>query len=348
MKKIFALFITFIFMTVNSCLAFSELYYLKNTTVDRWKSIVTESFSDQDYNLIKENPYYGVSRYYGNDYAVVILQQSGNNMFYYYNSNDNKKINKSILKQIRRSDVEYEKSYDASVINVYDKIAQKTISTGGQGTNDYTFSDYEPSSYSNNYSSNTNNNQVQQANTLKGYIARIESGTKLNVYLQNAINTSTAVEGDRIIAVLTQDLKVNGATVAPQGSLLYGILTKARHAQYGSRNGKVTMDFNQIVTPDGKTYDISTEKIDFAVTNDGKIGEVASSALVGAVVGGLAGLLIGALSSQSLGTAAAIGAGVGAGGALITGAAEKGVDAEIPSFTELEVTITRPFNATIY
>jgi hypothetical protein len=59
-------------------------------------------------------------------------------------------------------------------------------------------------------------------------------------------------------------------------------------------------------------------------------------------------LLIGALTSQGIGTAAAIGAGVGAGGALITGAAEKGVDAEIPSFTELEVTLTKSFNATIY
>ena len=349
MKKLFALFLTFSLLSINSCLAFSELYYVKNTNVSTWDYAIKSAFADQNYTITKENPYYGTSQYYANDYAIVIIQQSGNNVLYYYNSNDNKKINKTILKQMRRSNVDYERALDGNTMSVYDKIAQKMISSGGTSTGDYTFSDYEPqSAYSNNYSSNTNNQAVQQSNTLKGYVARVESGTKLNVYLQGAINTSTAVEGDRVIAVLTQDLKCNGATVAPQGSLLYGILTKARHAQYGSRNGKVTIDFNQIVTPDGKTYDISTEKIDFSVTNDGKIGEVASNAVVGAAVGALAGLLIGALTSQGIGTAAAIGAGVGAGGALITGAAEKGVDAEIPSFTELEVTLTKSFNATIY
>lgn len=349
MKKLFALFLTFSLLSINYCLAFSELYYVKNTNVSTWDYAIKSAFADQNYTITKENPYYGTSQYYANDYAIVIMQQSGNNVLYYYNSNDNKKINKTILKQMRRSNVDYERALDGNTMSVYDKIAQKMISSGGTSTGDYTFSDYEPqSAYSNNYSSNTNNQAVQQSNTLKGYVARVESGTKLNVYLQGAINTSTAVEGDRVIAVLTQDLKCNGATVAPQGSLLYGILTKARHAQYGSRNGKVTIDFNQIVTPDGKTYDISTEKIDFSVTNDGKIGEVASNAVVGAAVGALAGLLIGALTSQGIGTAAAIGAGVGAGGALITGAAEKGVDAEIPSFTELEVTLTKPFNATIY
>ena len=349
MKKLFALFLTFSLLSINSCLAFSELYYVKNTNVSTWDYAIKSAFADQNYTITKENPYYGTSQYYANDYAIGIMQQSGNNVLYYYNSNDNKKINKTILKQMRRSNVDYERALDGNTMSVYDKIAQKMISSGGTSTGDYTFSDYEPqSAYSNNYSSNTNNQAVQQSNTLKGYVARVESGTKLNVYLQGAINTSTAVEGDRVIAVLTQDLKCNGATVAPQGSLLYGILTKARHAQYGSRNGKVTIDFNQIVTPDGKTYDISTEKIDFSVTNDGKIGEVASNAVVGAAVGALAGLLIGALTSQGIGTAAAIGAGVGAGGALITGAAEKGVDAEIPSFTELEVTLTKSFNATIY
>jgi hypothetical protein len=349
MKKLFALFLTFSLLSINSCLAFSELYYVKNTNVSTWDYAIKSAFADQNYTITKENPYYGTSQYYANDYAIVIMQQSGNNVLYYYNSNDNKKINKTILKQMRRSNVDYERALDGNTMSVYDKIAQKMISSGGTSTGDYTFSDYEPqSAYSNNYSSNTNNQAVQQSNTLKGYVARVESGTKLNVYLQGAINTSTAVEGDRVIAVLTQDLKCNGATVAPQRSLLYGILTKARHAQYGSRNGKVTIDFNQIVTPDGKTYDISTEKIDFSVTNDGKIGEVASNAVVGAAVGALAGLLIGALTSQGIGTAAAIGAGVGAGGALITGAAEKGVDAEIPSFTELEVTLTKSFNATIY
>ena len=57
------------------------------------------------------------------------------------------------------------------------------------------------------------------------------------------------------------------------------------------------------------------------------------------------GLLIGALSSDaSVGSSVAVGAGVGAGGALITSTAEQGVDAEIPTYTEMEITLIKPLN----
>ena len=164
--------------------------------------------------------------------------------------------------------------------------------------------------------------------------------------MQSAINTANAVEGDRIIAVVQQDLKYNGISVIPQGSLVYGILTKARHATHGSRNGRVVIDFNQIATPDGKTYDISTEKIDFTVTNEGKVASVAKDVVVGALIGGLAGLLIGA-ASKNLGPATAISAGVGAGVGAISNVAEMGVDAEIPSFTEMEITLTKSFTTSV-
>ena len=44
---------------------------------------------------------------------------------------------------------------------------------------------------------------------------------------------------------------------------------------------------------------------------------------------------------------AAIGAGVGAGSSAIYSTAERGVDAEITSFTELEITLTQPLNVSV-
>ena len=262
-----------------------------------------------------------------------------NGFIIHYN---NKKINKSILKAAKKAGIDYEQSYNTNIISVYDNLAQKTMTSNT--TNNYVFTDNEPNYYS---TSNANTTVRQQSsNSLKGYVAKIEDGTKLKIYLQNAINTATAVEGDRVIGVISQDLKYNGVSVIPQGSLVYGILTKARHATYGSRNGRVVIDFNQIVTPDGKTYDISTEKIDFTVTNDGKVASVAKDVVVGAIVGGLAGLLIGAMS-KNLGPATAISAGVGAGVGALSNVAEMGVDAEIPSFTEMELTITKSFTTTV-
>lgn len=342
MKKLITLFITLLFLGTNSALAFSEVYYLKNANAENLKSTVSDAVISQNFQMIKQDPYYAKSLKDPSDYAVIILQQSGNNVFYYYNSNNNKKINKNILKAFRRTGIDYEQSYNTNVISVYDNLAQKTMSTNT--VNNYVFTDNEPNYYS---ASNTNSTvQTQTPNTFKGYVAKIEDGTKLKIYLQSAINTATAVEGDRVIGVISQDLKYNGISVIPQGSLVYGILTKARHATHGSRNGRVVIDFNQIVTPDGKTYDISTEKIDFTVTNEGKVASVAKDVVVGAIIGGLAGLLIGACSGH-IGPATAISAGVGAGAGALTNVAEMGVDAEIPSFTEMELTLTKSFTTSV-
>lgn len=347
MKKFTSLLLALLFSSLNSAFAFSEVYYLKNTTPSVIQPSVLNGFYEQNYKIISpKNPYYGKSQKNSEDYAVVILQQSGNNTFYYYQSNDNKKINKYIKKAIKRAGIEYEESNNPSIISTFDNIAQRTINSSSTGVpaDSYVFNTDE-AAYSNSYA-NSNTKKVNNSNTYKGYVANVASGTKLNIYLQSAINTANATQGDRIIAVLTDDLKYNGYTIAPQGSLVYGILTKARHATYGSRNGRVVIDFNQLVTPEGKTFDIATEKIDFTVTNDGKVGRVVSNVAVGAVVGALGGLLVGALS-KNIGTATAIGAGIGAGGALIGGTAERGVDAEIPSFTEMEIVLTKSFSATV-
>lgn len=341
MKKIIALILTFLFVAANSSYA-GQLYYIKNATEAQMRPIVEESYANYNYRISKYNPYYGVS-YNGNDYAVAILQQSGSNLFYYYQSSGSNKINKRILKNARRSGFVYEESQNASILSVYDDLAKKTMSNPGSGQNNYVFSDQQ--TYTQYPASNTYAAEAS-SNALQGYVAQVDKGTKLQAYLQNAINTSSANVGDQVIAVLTADLAYNGTVVAPQGSMVYGTLTYTRHATYGSRNGRVVINFNQLVTPENKTYNISTEEVDFSVTNDGKFKAVASDAVVGAIVGGLAGLVVGAITGN-VGASAAIGAGVGAGGALLGNAAERGVDAEIPSFTEIEITLTRPFSVTV-
>ena len=348
MKKLFILFLAFLLSAFNCAFALNEVYYLKNAAIETVKPSILNGFYSYDYKVVsQQNPYYGVSIKDSSDYAVVILQQSGSNLFYYYQSTGNSKINRYIKKSIKKAGIEYEKLYNYNTISTFEEIANRTVNSYKNGTaqNNYVFDNNEPA-YSNSYTKTNTVVNNQNANVYKGQVANVASGTKINVYLQNAINTSSAVEGDRIIAVLTGDLKYNGYTIAPQGSLVYGILTKARHATYGSRNGRVVIDFNQLVTPEGKTYNIETEKIDFTVTNEGKVAKAASGVVVGALAGALGGLLVGALS-HNVGTATAIGAGIGAGTALIGGAAERGVDAEIPSFTEMEITLTKPFNVTI-
>jgi len=338
MKKILALLIAMLYSCSNA-FALSELYYVKNIKANSLNTTVKNAYIDQNYTLKKENPYYGISNKNSSDYAVVILQQSGENLFYYYTSTSNKKINKNILKTLKSSGITYEQSFNSSLHEIFEKLANEVVNPST--ANKYNFD--EPTQ-----TTTTKKTTTVDNSTLSGYVAQISKGTKFDVYLQNPINTSTARVGDKVTAVLTNNWTYNGYVVAPQGSLVYGELTLAHPAQYGSRNGRVVINFNQLVTTTGKTYNISTEKVDFSVDNDGKLSSSVKNVATGAIIGALGGLLIGALAGgDHLGRNVAIGAGVGAGSAVIGSTIEKGVDAEIPSFTELELVLTDVLRVTL-
>ena len=101
MKKLIAFFILSFFCSTNVSYALSELYYLKNVKTAEIQPYVEDSYVNNGFNIIKQNPYYGISQS-GDDYAIVILQQSGENMFYYYQSEKSNKINKAVLKDVKK------------------------------------------------------------------------------------------------------------------------------------------------------------------------------------------------------------------------------------------------------
>ena len=342
MKKLFSLLLTLIFATTANCWAVSALYYVKGIKTADMKPVVENSFTTNNYHLVKQNPYYGVAQN-GDDNVVVIIQQSGDNMFYYYQADDSLKVNKAVLKQLKKQGLTVEQSFNTSLIEIYENLAKEVTSTT-ETLKTYNFEEPQSSAFE----PPTQKQQYSQPAVYKGYVTQLNAGTKIQAYLQNAINTATAQKGDQVIADLTNGLTYNGMEVAPQGSLLYGTLTTARHASYGSRNGRVVINFTQLVTPDNKAYNISAETIDFTVSNEGKVGASLKSAAGAALGGALVGLLFGALSgSDHMWRSAAIGAGVGAGSSAIYSTAERGVDAEIPSFTELDVTLTQPLSVTV-
>ena len=340
MKKFLSALILLIFCSTNSCFAFSELYYFKNIKTSAVEPLVNSGLQTQAFNVVKKNPYYAVSPK-GDDYAVIILQQSGDNMFYYYRSDRNTKINRNLLKEIKKQNIVCEQSFNSNIISIYDDLAEDLILSSG-AEQKYSFDDEEVV-----FNPPVQTQKVQKPQTYSGYVAQLSSGTRFNAYLQNAINTSSANIGDRVIAVITDNITYNNSVVIPQGSTLYGTLKKARHATYGSRNGRVVIDFNQLVTPENQVYNISTEEIDFTVSNDGKVKESVKNAAASAAAGALVGLLFGLIGDKNAWQSAAIGAGVGAGSSLVYSTAEKGVDAEIPSYTELEVVLTSPLSVSI-
>jgi len=341
MKKLFAVIIcSFYMLSTQVCFAANNLYFVKNTQKSVVSDIVSQVLSaEKNYNITKQNPYLAVSTKNGSDYILIILQTSSDNLFYYFQSSKDEKIDKAIKKLLKKQNIVFEQSYNTMYLSTFENQAQKILTNT---TSKYTFD--EPTQQS------TVNTAVQKKDNtvLKGYVGQVSKGSVFNAYLQTPINTATANIGDNVTAILTEDWVYNGYTVAQQGSTVTGQLTKARHATYGSRNGRVVINFNRVTTPEGKVYDLSTEKIDFTITNEGKIQSTVSSALKGALIGAVGGLIVGLLSKDAnAGISTAIGAGVGAGTAMAGSALEKGVDAEIPVYTELELTLTKPLNVVI-
>lgn len=347
MKKYIAFIISLVYMifTVNPCFALSKLYYIYNADKSSISAQTESIIAEKDYKIQKKNPYLAIPYKEPNNYAVIVFQQDGKNLFYYYESNDSsKKLNKAIIKNIKNQNKEYEESENAYQLNNFSQIAQRTL-TGEK--KQYTFEEPKPTVQNTASSSQ----KAEPSTTLSGYVGKVGKGEQLDVYLQNAINTATANVGDNIIGVLNSDWKTkDNHVIAEKGSILYGQITKGHHAQYGMRNGFVRIQFNKLVTPEGKSYDIQTKQIDFNVSNDGIVSstaqKVVTSALVGAAVGALFGL-IGGGGAENVWQGAAVGAGVGGGGALITSAADKGIDAEIPAFTALEVVLQNNIDVVI-
>lgn len=340
MKKFLALlFAVVYFMSANACFAVSHLYFVRNVSKDTVKPLVEKSFASKKYLLNKTDPYFGITTNNKNS-AVVVLQASGANMFYYFDGDSNA-LNSAILKEFKNLNLSYDESFNATYLSTF---ATKAQNVRANKSSKYTFEEVSRDSQE----IQQRSGRVVSQDVLRGYVGQVAKGTTFNTYLQTPVNTANANVGDNVVAILSEDWVYNNCVIAPQGSMVTGKLTKARHATYGSMNGRVVIEFNQIKTPDGKVYDVSTEKIDFVVSNDGKVNSVVSKVATQAIVGAVLGLVVGLLADDtSVGKSVAIGAAGGAATGMLSSGAEKGVDAEIPIYTELELALTKPLSVVL-
>lgn len=347
-------------MFCHQCMA-SQLYFISNPSKNDILKIIEYAFADKSYTLQTRLPYYGISKKYGK--AVILLEDDVKGLYYYYDGDE--RLNNYILKQFNKKSFSYT-PVNTALKDSFDNMAQekvfgirKNYDFDNNNTANYQpQSTYQPqTTYQQDYqqTSRTNyqppSNQVQAAyqqasqTVLQGYIGQLAAGTEIPAYLQSSLNTETTQKGNKVVLVLSRDLMYNNTVVAPQGSLVYGTVTQARSATYAQRNGKIQIDFNTLQLPSGQTYNISTEKIDFQVEgNEGK-ANIAGKVIAGAAATALLTLAFAALGgSTHIGRATAIGAGVGAVTVGVAQAAQKGVNAEIPAYTEINLILTQPLS----
>lgn len=178
----------------------------------------------------------------------------------------------------------------------------------------------------------------EEEDVMSGKVIKLKEGTTLPVILQTPLDTSVAKKHDDVVAILDEDLVYEGAKIAEKGSILYGKVTQARSASKYMRGGKVTVDFDKMVTTENKTYRISAQELEFKVQEEGfwiKSGRmVLTVAAVAAYIfftGGAGAVVIAALVATGAGTSALAGI-------------PKGTDAVIPASTPMEVSLDSSLN----
>ena len=160
----------------------------------------------------------------------------------------------------------------------------------------------------------------------------IPAGTKITIRVGSELNSGKATTGQKFDGTLTNDIVVNGKTVAKAGSSVQGKVTSAKSSGRLHAPGQLSVRLTSVNGIPVQTASISRTGKSHTKSNATKIGGgAAAGALIGGLVGGGKGALIGA----------------GAGGAAGTGvaAATGKEEAIIPAESMLSFTTTAATNA---
>lgn len=158
--------------------------------------------------------------------------------------------------------------------------------------------------------------------------ATIAAGTILVIKLSDTLNSGKHKTGHKFSATLEGALVSNGVTVAPAGSKVYGVISKAKKAGRLVGKAKIMVTITDI-NINGQITPVSTSAINAKTKSTGKstVGTVATGAAIGGLVKGSSG--------------AKDGAKIGLGLAVLTG----GNQVVIPAGTLLDFKLTKPLTS---
>ena len=181
-----------------------------------------------------------------------------------------------------------------------------------------------------------NDSYVQQTKPLSGTVMVIPKGEKFVALLQSAVNSESLAEDDVIAAVLSEDWTYNGRVIAPKGSVAYGRATDIKKIGYAYANGRMAMEFYEVLTPDGNRIRLTSNKVFYGVEGN-RFLKTTKNVAIGAIGGLAVGALFALAGSGNVVNGLAIGSAIGAASGLCYAIASKGEGAEVPAGTYIEI-----------
>lgn len=195
--------------------------------------------------------------------------------------------------------------------------------------------------------------RVEQVDTVKeeldkkiftGEMDKLDSENVVKMTVSQVLSSGYTIEGDEFFAEITQDVVGAKGTIVPVGTVVHGVVGVIAEPKNMGRDGYVMLNFDYLITPDGRQIPIKGE----LTTKDNKVkGAVKTVAehtgytILGGVAGGIMALnmfgIEAAIASQgyTLAGGAAIGGVVGLTAAVI----RKGEGVLIKPGDELKIKI---------
>ena len=155
--------------------------------------------------------------------------------------------------------------------------------------------------------------------------ATAPSGTRLVIRMSESIDTRRHSAGHRFRAQLESALTVNGTTIAPRGTMVYGRIAQAKSGGRAVGSSELAIEFTDIMLND-QMYEIATDGLKAQTGNEA--GRTAGRTARAAALGGLYG---GSSSARK-------GAKVGLGASILT----SGSSINIPAGTLVETNLRTP------
>jgi len=170
----------------------------------------------------------------------------------------------------------------------------------------------------------------------------LEKGTQLKMTVSQVISSGYSEEGDEFFAEVTNDLNAPGGILIPAGTIAHGKVSKLRGTKRLGRDAYITVNFDYLVTPDGREIPIEASMTTkrHPVTSAAKVVlEDTAYTMAGGVIGGFLALKFLGLGAAmaSHGYTVAGGAGVGALVGVTASLARKGDEALIAPGDEINV-----------
>lgn len=140
----------------------------------------------------------------------------------------------------------------------------------------------------------------------------------INLTVTQILSSGYTVEGDEFFCDVTSDVESDKGVIIPQGTIVHGVVKSIQDPKNMGRDGYVDIDFDYMVTPDGREIPISAHlstKENLAKGTAKVLATHAGYTLLGGVAGGFI-----ALNTLGLGAAIASNGYTLAGGAAVGGA----------------------------